>query len=257
MKVGPRICKLRLDEILVDREWVDSRARAKGLILAGEVLSGTQVLDKPGKLYPADIELHLRTRPRFVSRGGLKLEGFLKAFPLALDGLRALDAGASTGGFTDCLLQAGVAHVTCVDVGRGQLHASLRQDSRVTNIEGVNIRHLDPKILPFPEYDLIVGDLSFISLKNILPVLWPLLAENGQLVTLIKPQFEAGRSEADKGRGIIRDPVVHERVIAEIRAFAEAHLPGSREFGFCLSPIEGNSGNREFLIGWRKENSDA
>ncbi len=164
-----------------------------------------------------------------------------------------LDVGASTGGFTDCALQAGAASVTCLDVGRAQLHGKLLADPRVTNLEQVNARHLDPAILPRSAYDAVVMDLSFISLRHILPRVWPVLRAGGTLVALVKPQFEAGKAEVDKGQGVIRDPAVQERVLAEIRAFALAELPGAALVGVMDSPITGTDGNREFLLGLTKD----
>ncbi len=244
--------KTRLDELLMERGLCASRAQARGFILAGKVRSGTTVLDKPGKAVPADIPLEVEQPPRFVSRGGEKLAGFLAFFPFPAEGRSVLDVGASTGGFTDCLLQAGAAHATCVDVGRAQLHHKIAQDPRVTNLERLNARALDKADLPRPGYDIAVIDVSFISLRHILPPVWRRVCPGGILVALIKPQFEAGKAEADAGRGVIRDPAIHERVVAEIRSLAEGEMPAAAEFGFCPSPIEGADGNREFLIGWKK-----
>lgn len=244
---------MRLDELVVAKGLSDSRAQARLLILAGKVRSGTQVLDKAGKTFPEDIELELLQPPRYVSRGGEKLEGFLAAYPLPLDSCICLDVGASTGGFTDCLLQNGAAHVTCLDVGKAQLHDKLRRNENVTNIEGVNARHLDPAILPHSQYDVVVMDLSFISLTAVIPAVWPVLRPGGHLIALIKPQFEAGKEEVDKGRGIIRDPAVRAATIEKIRSFARSSLEGATEIGLVESPIQGAEGNVEFLIGLRKQ----
>lgn len=251
MSAAP-IKKLRLDDLLVARGLVPSRAKAKACIMAGLVRSGTERLDKPGKEYPADHPLALVEASRFVSRGGDKLQGWLDRFPLDLRGAQVLDVGASTGGFTDCALQAGAAGVTCLDVGRAQLHGRLLADSRVTNLEQINARHLDPAMLPRAAYDAVVMDLSFISLRHILPAVWPVLRPGGALVALVKPQFEAGKAEVDKGRGVIRDPAVQERVLAEIREFAFSTLPGAVLVGTMDSPITGTDGNREFLLGLAK-----
>ena len=242
----------RLDELLVSRGLADSRSQAKALIMSGRVLHGTERLDKPGKEFPADIELIVEQPPRFVSRGGEKLQGFIEKFGLELTGAHVLDVGASTGGFTDCALQHGAADVVCVDVGRAQLHARLRADPRVTNLEKINARNLRPEDLPRADYDAIVMDLSFISLKSVLPAVWPLLRAGGTLVALVKPQFEAGKAEVDKGRGIIRDAAVQDAVLADIQGFALAQLPASRLVGTMDSPITGTDGNREFLLGLRK-----
>ena len=244
--------KLRLDELLVARGLATSRAQAKGLIMAGRVRLGTERLEKPGKEFPADLEVTVDQPPRFVSRGGEKLAGALERFQLDLRGAHVLDVGASTGGFTDCALQAGAADVVCVDVGRAQLHAKLRADGRVTNLEQINARHLKPSDLPRPDYDAIVMDLSFISLKAVLPAVWPCLRPGGVLVALVKPQFEAGKAEVDKGRGVIRDPAVQEATLAAVRDFALAELPAATLIGTMDSPITGADGNREFLLGLRK-----
>jgi len=243
--------KLRLDELLVARGLADSRAQAKALIMSGRVLRGTERLDKPGKEFPADLAVTVEAAPRYVSRGGEKLAGFLEKFPLDLRGAHVLDVGASTGGFTDCALQAGAADVVCVDVGRAQLHARLRSDPRVTNLEKLNARHLQASDLPRGEFDAVVMDLSFISLKTVLPAVWPLLRAGGTLVALVKPQFEAGKAEVDKGRGVIRDRAVQDAVLAGVTAFALA-LPCAALVGSMDSPITGADGNREFLLGLKK-----
>lgn len=240
--------KLRLDELLVARGLAESRAQAKALIMSGRVLHGTARLDKPGREFPADLELTVEQPPRFVSRGGEKLTAALERFALDLRGAHVLDVGASTGGFTDCALQAGAADVVCVDVGRAQLHAKLRSDPRVTNLEKINARHLTAAALPRPDFDAIVMDLSFISLKSVLPAVWPLLRTGGRLIALVKPQFEAGKAEADKGRGVIRDAAVQEATLAGVRDFALAELRGARLVGHMDSPITGADGNREFLL---------
>lgn len=242
----------RLDELLVTRGLADSRSQAKALIMSGRVLHGTARLDKPGKEFPDDLELIVEQPPRFVSRGGEKLQGYIENFALDLSGAHVLDVGASTGGFTDCSLQRGATDVVCVDVGRAQLHAKLRADPRVTNLEKINARNLRAEDLPRPDYDVIVMDLSFISLKSVLPAVWPLLRTGGTLVALVKPQFEAGKAEVDKGRGIIRDTAVQDAVLADIQGFALAQLPASQLVGTMDSPITGTDGNREFLLGLRK-----
>ena len=241
----------RLDELLVTRGLADSRSQAKALIMSGRVLHGTDRLDKPGKEFPGDIELIVEQPPRYVSRGGEKLHGFIEKFALELHGAHVLDVGASTGGFTDCSLQHGAADVVCVDVGRAQLHARLRADPRGTNLEKINARNLRAEDLPRADYDVIVMDLSFISLKSVLPAVWPLLRAGGTLVALVKPQFEAGKAEVDKGRGIIRDPAVQDAVLADIQGFALAQLPAAQLVGAMDSPITGTDGNREFLLGLR------
>jgi 23S rRNA (cytidine1920-2'-O)/16S rRNA (cytidine1409-2'-O)-methyltransferase len=242
----------RLDELLVARGLADSRSQAKALIMSGRVLHGTTRLDKPGKEFAADIELVVEQPPRFVSRGGEKLQGWIEKFGLDLRGAHLLDVGASTGGFTDCALQAGAADAVCIDVGRAQLHPKLQADPRVTNIEKINARHLAATDLPRTDFDAIVMDLSFISLRSVLPSVWPFLRAGGSLVALVKPQFEAGKAEVDKGRGIIRDVAVQDAVLADIQSFALAQLPGATLVGTMDSPITGTDGNREFLLGLRK-----
>jgi 23S rRNA (cytidine1920-2'-O)/16S rRNA (cytidine1409-2'-O)-methyltransferase len=245
--------KRRLDELLVERGLAESRTQAKALVMAGRVFRGTERLDKPGRELPDDSALSLLASPRYVSRGGEKLEAALAAFGITLGGVHVLDVGASTGGFTDCALQAGAASVASVDVGRAQLHARLREDPRVTNLEQVNARHLEPAQLPRGSFGAVVMDLSFISLKAVLPAVWPLLEAGGVLVALVKPQFEAGKAEADRGRGVIRDPAVREGALDSVRSFALGHLPGAALVGSIDSPIEGAKGNREFLLCLRKD----
>lgn len=244
--------KQRLDELLVARGLAESRAQAKALIMSGRVLRGTERLDKPGKEFPADLDLIVEQPPRFVSRGGEKLVAALERFALDLTGAHVLDVGASTGGFTDCALQAGAADVVCVDVGRAQLHARLRGDPRVTNLEKVNARHLQPGDLPRDAFDVIVMDLSFISLRAVLPAVWPFLRAQGRLIALVKPQFEAGKAEVDKGRGVIRDPAVQAATLAVVRDFALGALPAATLVGTMDSPIAGADGNREFLLVLKK-----
>jgi 23S rRNA (cytidine1920-2'-O)/16S rRNA (cytidine1409-2'-O)-methyltransferase len=216
--------------------------------MSGRVLRGTERLEKPGKEFPADLELTVEQPPRFVSRGGEKLSAALTRFAVDLQGAHVLDVGASTGGFTDCALQAGAVDVVCVDVGRAQLHARLRADPRVTNLEKINARHLTATDLPRAAYEAIVMDLSFISLKAVLPAVWPLLRPGGTLIALVKPQFEAGKAEVDKGRGVIRDTAVQEAALNAVRDFALTTLPQARLIGSMDSPITGADGNREFLL---------
>ena len=244
--------KQRLDELLVAKGLADSRSQAKALILAGKVKLGTERLDKPGRSFPQDSELTVEAPPRFVSRGGEKLEGFLDRFDISVQGLPILDVGASTGGFTDCCLQRGAISATCVDVGRAQMHNKLIQDDRVTNLEKTNARHLQPGDLPQPTYPRVVMDLSFISLTKVLPAVWQFIEPGGCLIALVKPQFEAEKNEVDAGRGIIRDEAIHERVLATIQNFALRELHGAELIGTMDSPIKGTDGNREFLLGLRR-----
>jgi len=242
----------RLDELLVARGLADSRSQAKALIMSGRVLHGTTRLDKPGKEFPSDLDLVVEQPPRYVSRGGEKLHGFIEKFGLDLRGVHLLDVGASTGGFTDCALQAGALDAVCVDVGRAQLHPKLQADPRVTNLEKINARHLKAGDLPRATFEAVVMDLSFISLKSVLPAVWPFVSAGGVLVALVKPQFEAGKAEVDKGRGIIRDAAVQDAILADIQTFALAQLAGAELIGAMDSPITGTDGNREFLLGLRK-----
>lgn len=245
--------KIRLDELLVLKNLVASRSQAKAVILAGKVMLGTQRLDKPGQTIPADSEISLLEPPKFVSRGGEKLEGFIEHFKLSFEDKTVLDIGASTGGFTDYALQNGAIHSTCVDVGRAQLHNKLRQDSRVKNLEKLNARYLRKEDLPFQAYPRIVIDLSFISLKKVLPNAWNFLETDGVLIALVKPQFEAEKHEVDAGKGIIRDEAIHKRVLNEIIEFSLSELESAELIGSVPSPIKGTDGNKEFLIGLLKK----
>ncbi|HKQ77898.1 MAG TPA: TlyA family RNA methyltransferase [Blastocatellia bacterium] len=235
--------KERLDKLLVTRGLADTRAKAQSLILAGQVFSDQQRLDKAGHLVPIDIELSIKEPLPFVSRGGLKLAAALEHFEIEAVGRTCLDIGASTGGFTDCLLQRGASRVVAIDVGRGQLDWKLRQDSRVESRENVNARYLRPSDFT-DRFDIVVADVSFISLTKILPVVPPLVRKPAYAITLIKPQFEVGREEVGKG-GIVRDEAAQRRVVEEITSFA-AGL-GMRSMGVIDSPILGADGNREFL----------
>ena len=219
--------------------------------MAGKVFSGERRIDKPGQNVPADAPLEVRGQDHpWVSRGGLKLETGLAAFGLDPAGLTAIDVGASTGGFTDVLLQNGAAHVYAVDVGRSQLHWKLRTDHRVTVLESTNARALTRAEVPDP-VDLVVCDASFIGLEKVLPAALALTRPGAWLIALIKPQFQVGRGEVGKG-GVVRDPALHERVRAEAEAWL-ASQPGWRSLGTAESPITGPQGNVEFLLGGRKE----
>jgi 23S rRNA (cytidine1920-2'-O)/16S rRNA (cytidine1409-2'-O)-methyltransferase len=239
--------KLRLDQLVVQCGLAESREKAQRLIRAGRVRVEGRPEQKPGHLFDAECRLELTEQERFVSRGGEKLLGAIETFGLQLDGLTALDIGASTGGFTDCMLQHGVWKVYAVDVGRGQLHWKLRNDPRVTVIEGVNARYLTPEQIP-GLVDFVGIDTSFISLTRILPPLKALVRPGGRIVSLIKPQFEAGREQVGRG-GVVRDPAVHEAVIAKVRDFGTTAL-GFRWLDCCPSPIKGPAGNVEFLALW-------
>ena len=232
------------------RGLAPSRERAQSDITAGRVTVAGAIADKPARLVAASdpIEL-LGPPPRFVSRGGEKLDAALDQFGIDVRGRRCLDAGASTGGFTDCLLQRGASVVVAVDVGYGQLHERLRHDDRVDLRERTNVRDLDASAID-GAVDVVVADLSFISLRTVAPALLACAAPGADLMVLVKPQFEAGRSEASKGRGVIRDPIVHERVLDEV-ATALAGL-GAAIIGTMQSPITGADGNVEFLLHARR-----
>lgn len=244
--------KIRLDELLVSQGLASSRSQAKAIILAGKVRSASERLDKPGRMLAPDAAVQVQSPPRFVSRGGDKLEGFLAEFAINVAAANVLDVGASTGGFTDCCLQRGARSVTCIDVGRAQLHHRLIQDARVANFEKINARYVTASQLPLHHFSLVVMDLSFISLTKVLPNIWKLLEDGGHLIALVKPQFEAEKKEVDAGSGIIKDPEIHKRVLDSVRTFAEQTLINSQLVGLMESPIKGTSGNREFLLGLEK-----
>lgn len=244
-----KIKKYRADELLVAKNLCASRTLAKTLILSGKVFSGTERIDKTAKMLPEDAELFIKQPPKYVSRGGEKLEGFLKLHPFEIKNKIALDVGASTGGFTDCLLQNQVSHVTCLDVGRAQIHNKIAQDNRIVNMEKTNARELDQIKLPHEKYDIIVMDLSFISLKKVMIPVWNRLKMGGYLVALIKPQFEAEKKEVDAGKGIIRDPDIHRRILDDMNQFFQHKLMGCHIIASIPSPITGTDGNQEFLTG--------
>jgi 23S rRNA (cytidine1920-2'-O)/16S rRNA (cytidine1409-2'-O)-methyltransferase len=236
---------MRLDERLVSDGLCDSRQRAQALIMAGAVLVSGQVVSKAGQKVGPEAEVQLKGNPLpFVSRGGLKLQHALDYFSVAVPGRRALDIGASTGGFTDCLLQAGAAQVTAVDVGYGQLAYKLQQDPRVTVLDRKNARFLLPADLPYVP-DLATCDASFISQTLLLPTMVSLLAPGSPLLTLVKPQFEVEKGQVGKG-GVVRDPALHEQAVA--RCLAMAERLGCTVVGVTPSPIRGPAGNVEFVL---------
>jgi 23S rRNA (cytidine1920-2'-O)/16S rRNA (cytidine1409-2'-O)-methyltransferase len=236
----------RLDAELVRRELTSSRTEAQQLITANRVLVNGSVAAKSSRqVAPADALVVSGPPARFVGRGAEKLEGALAYFDLDVTGFRALDAGASTGGFTDCLLQRGALEVVALDVGHGQLHERLRADERVINMERTNVRHITETDIGGP-VDLVVGDLSFISLTLVIPALVSVCQPEAPMVLLVKPQFEAGRSEVGKGRGIITDPAIHERVQVEVAGSFVAN--GCIVHDWTTSPITGADGNVEFLV---------
>jgi 23S rRNA (cytidine1920-2'-O)/16S rRNA (cytidine1409-2'-O)-methyltransferase len=236
----------RLDQLLVERGLAESRAKAQALILAGRVFAGGQRRDKPGQNVPADLAVEVRgPSSPYVSRGGIKLAAALDFFAIDPSGRVALDIGASTGGFTDVLLQRRARRVYAIDVGQGQLDWRLRNDTRVVVLERVNARHLNRDLISEP-VDLVVCDASFISLKLVLPAALELADPGGLLVALIKPQFEVGKGRVGRG-GVVRDPALHAEVCADIAQWL-AEAQGWRVLGSIESPITGPKGNREFLI---------
>ncbi|MBR5875888.1 MAG: TlyA family RNA methyltransferase [Akkermansia sp.] len=242
------MAKQRLDVIIAARGLCDSREQGRRLIISGDVTVDGKVINKPGTKVDDTAEIEIHNKPRYVSRGGLKLEGALKEFPVSPEGKVCLDIGASTGGFTDCLLQNGAIRVHAVDVGVDQLVDKLRHDSRVVVKEHFNARYMTPEDLG-EKVQLIVSDVSFISLTHILPAAYACLAEGGDMLVLVKPQFELQPEDIGPG-GIVRNPALHQRAVDRIRNFVVNEL--HREWmGVADSPIKGMDGNREFLA-WLK-----
>ena len=235
--------KERADILLVNAGLAESRNRAQHLIMAGQVRADGAIVSKPAAQLPPDVQLVVDSGPPYVSRGGEKLAEALRSFAIDPTGMICADAGASTGGFSDCLLQNGADRIYAIDVGKGILHWKIRQDDRVVVMEKTNARHV---VQLTEAVDLAVIDVSFISLKIILPVVHGWLKPNGQMLALIKPQFEAGRAEAAKGAGVIRDPAIHRRVLQDLLDFAPGI--GLQPLGMIRSPITGPKGNVEFLV---------
>ena len=245
MSKETKIKKVRLDMLLVERGICRSRERARALIMSGAVLVGETRVDKAGALVSPDAEIRIEGEGNpYVSRGGLKLKGALSTFNIDVRGLVALDVGASTGGFTDCLIQEGARKVYAVDVGYGQLAWKLRTDERVISIERTNIRYFDGSVIK-DEIDFATVDASFISLRLVIPQVLRIVKKGAAILALIKPQFEAGRGEVEK-HGVVKDPGVHERVIEETKEFCLGL--GLQVMGVCESPLLGPKGNREFFI---------
>lgn len=241
--------KERLDVLLVQRGLAPSREKAKVMIMEGNVFVESQREDKAGTFFDSQASIEVRGNTlKYVSRGGLKLEKAIASFGISLDGKICMDIGASTGGFTDCMLQNGAKKVYAVDVGYGQLAWKLRQDSRVVCMEKTNIRYVTPQDIE-DVLDFVSVDVAFISLTKVLPAAWELLSPQGEMACLIKPQFEAGREKVGK-KGVVRDPKVHEEVIQKILAFAQEMGFAIRNLGF--SPIKGPEGNIEYLVDIQK-----
>ncbi|MCX8103223.1 MAG: TlyA family RNA methyltransferase [Candidatus Bipolaricaulota bacterium] len=244
--------KQRLDLLLVDRRLFSSRAQAQRAISAGLVLVNGQIIDKAGAQVSPDAQIEIKEQPRYVSQGGLKLEHALRVFHIGVTGKVCVDIGASTGGFTDCLLQHGAQRVYAVDVGKGQLHWKLRTDPRVTVLEEINARHLKPEQIG-ELVDIATIDVSFISLKLILPPLTKIVKPTGDLICLVKPQFEAGREHVTRG-GVVKDSLTHQRVLEDLARFAQEQLQLS-VVNATFSPIRGPAGNIEFFMHIRNASS--
>lgn len=236
--------RIRLDRLVVERGLAVSREQARALILAGQVLVEDQVVTKAGTLVPATARIACLAPPPYVSRGGQKLAAALAHFAVSVTGAVAMDVGAATGGFTDCLLQHGAARVYAIDVGYGQLDWRLRQDPRVVVLERTNIRFLPREAIPEP-VDLVVIDVSFISLRLVLPAVLPFLRPGGRIIALVKPQFEVGKGRVGKG-GVVRDPALQQEAVAAVRDHALAL--GLQFLGVIPAPIKGPKGNQEYLL---------
>jgi 23S rRNA (cytidine1920-2'-O)/16S rRNA (cytidine1409-2'-O)-methyltransferase len=236
------MAKTRLDLLLVERGLAETRSKAQAIIMAGQVRVNGQMVDRAGATFAPEVKVEVESGPRFVSRGGEKLLAALEAFPVDPSGLTCADVGASTGGFSDCLLQHGAAKIYTIDVGKGILHWKLRTDPRIIVMEGTNARYVES--LP-EQVHLVVCDASFISLKTLLPVFSGWLTADANVITLIKPQFEAGRVDVARGRGVVRDPEIHRKVLVDILAFVQTQ--GFSPRGLIRSPLKGPEGNIEFL----------
>ena len=235
-----------MDQALVERGLAESREKAQRAVLAGHVRINGQVARKSSDMVRAEDVVEVTQGEKYVSRGGFKMEKGLQHFNLKVSGMIAADLGASTGGFTDCLLQNGAAKVFAIDVGKGQLAWKLRNDPRVVVMEQTNARELTKAQFPQP-FDIAVIDCSFISLRKIIPATVAIVRPGGKIVALVKPQFEAGKAEADRGAGVITDPAIHRRVLAELEEFVAAHS-GWKWRGHVESPLLGPAGNKEFLV---------
>ena len=246
----------RADELLVEASLVKSRSKARAIIEEGKVFVDGAAVDKPSRKFPEDTVFVIDAENaalRYVSRAGLKLEEFLEHFKISLQDLRVLDAGASTGGFTDCALQRGAAESVCVDIGSGQLHSKLLNDPRVLNFEKTDVRSLTPEFFGGELFDFICADLSFISLEKTLPFLVPLMKRGGKMACLIKPQFETSAKIMRRNKGVLRDEKTILGAVENIRSFAERAFPELEMLGVIESPIKGGDGNTEFLIGLEKK----
>ena len=241
--------KIRLDQLLVNRSLVESKEKAQKLIYGGLVKVNEILSTKPGHKFNEDCKINIKQKEKYVSRGGLKFEEAYNKFNLKIKNNICLDIGSSTGGFTDFMLQHKADRIYAVDCGTNQLHWTLRKNSKIIVMEKTNARYLSKKEIP-ELVDLCTIDVSFISLKKILPSVINLINNNGVIVSLIKPQFEAGKDQIDKG-GVITNPIIHEKVINDIKDFGEKKL-NLKWLDFCISPLKGPAGNKEFFAHWRK-----
>lgn len=245
----------RADELLYLRGLVESRTKARALIEEGKVFSNGKLIDKPSRKLADDADISIADNcasTRFVSRAGLKLEAFIDAFNIDLNGTHILDAGASTGGFTDCALSRGATCAYCVDVGVGQLHKKLLEDDRVKNFEKTDIRDVSPEYLEHTPFDFICADLSFISLEKVFGILWNCLKDGGTIVCLVKPQFETPPAIMRKNKGVIRDDTTRIQALEKIKNFVLENFSNAQFIGEIQSPIKGGDGNVEYLIGYKK-----
>lgn len=241
--------KIRLDQLLVNRSLVESKEKAQKLIYGGLVKVNEILSTKPGHKFNEDCKINIKQKEKYVSRGGLKFEEAYSKFNLKIKNNICLDIGSSTGGFTDFMLQHKADRIYAVDCGTNQLHWTLRKNSKIIVMEKTNARYLSKKEIP-ELVDLCTIDVSFISLKKILPSVIKLINNNGVIVSLIKPQFEAGKDQIDKG-GVVTNPIIHEKVINDIKDFGENKL-NLKWLDFCISPLKGPAGNKEFFAYWRK-----
>ena len=241
--------KIRLDQLLVNRSLVESKEKAQKLIYGGLVKVNEILSTKPGHKFNEDCKINIKQKEKYVSRGGLKFEEAYSKFNLKIKNNICLDIGSSTGGFTDFMLQHKADRIYAVDCGTNQLHWTLRKNSKIVVMEKTNARYLSKKEIP-ELVDLCTIDVSFISLKKILPSVIKLINNNGVIVSLIKPQFEAGKDQIDKG-GVVTNPIIHEKVIDDIKDFGEKKL-NLKWLDFCISPLKGPAGNKEFFAYWRK-----
>ncbi len=245
----------RADELIAELGIVESRAKARALIEEKKVFCAGKLVDKPSRKFPENAKFEIDNDAltlRFVSRAGLKLEGFLERFQIDLKGARILDAGASTGGFTDCALSRGAASAVCVDVGSNQLHPKIANDPRVINMEKTDVRSLSPQTFNGELFDFICADLSFISLEKVIPTLRELLKPEGLMVCLVKPQFESSPEVMRKNKGVLRDTELQKAALKKIENFTKENCPNIQIIGTMISPIRGGDGNAEYLIGIRQ-----